>query len=243
MTKWLIGLLLLANIVFFAAMRWGGMLTTDTDVPSVQAEINRDKIRLLGDVATASSVAVAMVEAKPSAASSFPASAPALTSDQLPPAKARKQCTVEWGEFSGSGLTQVQTALAALKLGDRETQRTVEYASGFWVYIPPLKNHTEVQRKIGQLKALGINDYFVVHEEGTWLNAISLGVFRTEESAQRFLAGLRNKGVRTAKVGERKSKLKFTVFVLKDLDAAAADKIRTLQKNFPDSEQKISDCD
>ncbi len=241
MTKWVVGLLLLANILFFAVMRWGAALTVDADVPMVQAEISPDKLRLLSEAVPVSTVAVAATDARPQAASAVAASAPALILDPLLAAKGRKQC-MEWGEFSGSGLTQVQTALAALKLGDRETQRSVEHASGFWVYIPPLKNHAEVQRKIAQLKALGVNDHFVVQEEGPWLNAISLGVFRTEEAAQKFLAGLRAKGVRTAKVGERKSKLKFTVFVLKDMDAAMADKIRALQKDFSDSELKIADC-
>lgn len=241
MTKWLVGLLLLANILLFAVMRWGVVLTVDADVPMVQAEISPDKIRLTSDVLPASSVAVAAPDARPLVASAVAASAPAPVPMPVSAAKVRKQC-MEWGEFSGSGLNQVQAALATLKLGDKETQRSVEHASGFWVYIPPLKNHTETQRKIGQLKALGVNDYFVVQEEGAWLNAISLGVFRTEESAQKFLSGLHGKGVRSAKVGERMSKLKFTVFVLKDLDEVMADKVRALQKDFSDSELKISEC-
>ncbi|MDO8311930.1 MAG: hypothetical protein Q7T25_08320, partial [Sideroxyarcus sp.] len=60
--------------------------------------------------------------------------------------------------------------------------------------------------------------------------------------AQKFLISLRDKGVRSAKVGERMSKLKFTQFVMKDMDAATADKIRVLHKDFPDSDLKITDC-
>ena len=48
MTKWVVGLLLLANILFFAVMRFGGALTVDTSVPVAQAELNPDKIRLMG---------------------------------------------------------------------------------------------------------------------------------------------------------------------------------------------------
>lgn len=238
MTKWLVGLLLLANVVFFAVMRWGAVLTVDTDLPSVQAEINPLKMRLLSDVAPASSVAG---EVKLGVVSAVPASTPSLAADTASVGKTKKQC-MEWGEFSGSGLAQAQAALTMLKMGDRQSQRSVEHAGGFWVFIPPLKNHTETQRKIGQLKALGVSDYFVVQEDGASQNAISLGVFRTEEAAQKFLAGLRAKGVRTAKLGERKSKLKFTIFVMKDLDAAMADKIRALLKDFPDSELKTADC-
>ena len=243
MTKWLLVLLLLANILFFSVMRWGGALTADADVPSVQAEISPYKIRLLDEVTAATSAVSASAVVPAPVASAVPAFAPAsiLTPDLVSVPKGRKQC-LEWGEFSGGGLTQAQAALAALLLGDRVTQRSVEHASGFWVFIPPLKNHAEVLRKIEQLKKRGVNDYFVVQEEGAWLNTISLGVFRTEESAQKFLNSLRDKGVRSAKVGERMSKLKFTVFVLRDLDRAMTDKVRLLHKDFPDSELKIADC-
>ncbi len=243
MMKWFVGLLLLVNILLFVIMQWGGALTVDKDIPSVQAEISPDKIRLLSEVAPASALAV-VSEVIPAAAASAaipvqPASI--LTPELSPLPKAHMQCA-EWGEFSGSGLAQVQTALAALTLGDNLTQSTVEHDSGFWVFLPPLKKRAEVQHKIEQLKKLGVTDYFVVQETGVWMNAISLGVFRTEKSAQKYLASLRDKGVHSAKVGERKSKLKYTQFVIKDLDAATADKIRNLQIDFPDNDLKMTDC-
>lgn len=156
-------------------------------------------------------------------------------------AQTPSSCT-EWGEFSGSDLVRAQQALAMLKLGEDLSQRTVEQDHGYWVYIPPLKKRADLERKIEQLKQRGVNDYFVVQEKGSWLNAISLGMFKTEESARKFLATLRAKDVRTAKVGERTSKLKFTVFVMKELDAGTEDKLKALQKEFPDSELKVSAC-
>lgn len=244
MTKWLVGLLLLANILFFGVMQWGGYLTSDVDTPGVQAELYPDKIKLLSGVPAANSITIASATAQTTLpSSSVTAFAPAsiLTNELTPPAKQTKQC-IEWGEFSGSGLAQVQASLTGLQLGDKVSQRSVEHTSGFWVFIPPLKNHAEVQRKIAQLKKLGVNEYFVVQDDKAWMNAISLGVFRTEESAQKFLSSLRSKGVRSAKVGERMSKLRFTAFVLRDLEVAMAEKIRALQKDFPDSLQKTVDC-
>jgi len=242
MTKWLLGLLLAANVVFFAVMQWSGALMADADVLSVQTPLNADKIRLVSEVASAPSVTTA-VNAAPSVPASSTVFAPAsiLSAELTSIPKKSRQC-VEWGEFSGRGLAQVQAGLAELKLGERLSQRTVEHAGGFWVYIPPLKDHAEVQRKLEQLKKRGVEDYFVVQEEGAWLNTISLGVFRTEEAAKKFFENLREKNVVSAKVGERMSKLIFTVFVLKDVDAATADKINVLRKEFPDSELKSVDC-
>ncbi|MDH2917237.1 MAG: SPOR domain-containing protein [Gallionella sp.] len=239
MTKWVLGLLLAANIVFFAAMQWGGVLTQDVDATVLQPQFNTDKIKLDSEVMLTSSATSANPLAQASANSITPASI--LSSELSSVPKSTKQC-LQWGEFSGRGLADAQAGLAALKLGEKTSQRIVEHAGGFWVYIPPLKNHTEVQKKIDQLKKRGIEDYFVVQEEGAWLNTISLGVFRTEEAAQRFFATLREKGVRSAKVGERMSKLKFTVFLFKDLDAATSGKIHAMQKDFPDSELKLVDC-
>jgi ACT domain-containing protein len=87
-----------------------------------------------------------------------------------------------------------------------------------------------------------VKDYFVVQEKGKWLNAISLGVFKSNEAAQKYLEALHSKNVHSVKVGERKSKLKFTVFLIKDIDAGIKDKLNVLQKDFPDSELKVSAC-
>ncbi len=240
MTKWVIGLLLAMNIAFFVLMQWGGALTTDSDAVVVQAPLNIDKIRLLSDaVATSSAASATSAIASANTAPFAPASI--LSSELASVPKTSKQC-LEWGEFSGRGLADAQAGLANLKLGERLSQRIVEHAGGYWVFIPPLKSHADVQRKIEQLKRLGIEDHFVVQEEGAWLNTISLGVFRTEEAAQKFHESLRGKGVRSAKVGERMSKLKFTVFAFKDVDAATTEKLRVLQNGFPDSELKSADC-
>ncbi len=256
MTKWIVGLLLLANLALFGWMRWGSALTVDIDANMRQVALNADKIKPLGlqaisaatsapVVAVASSVPVAPLVLSPSSVPA-PVSAPSVATS-VPaivtiPAIAKQENCAEWGEFSGDDLVRAQQALTALKLGDRLAQRSVERKHGYWVYIPPLKKRAEVEKKIAQLKERGVKDYFVVQEKGKWLNAISLGVFRSNEAAQRFLVMLHGKGVRSAKVGERVSKLKYTVFAMKGLDTGTADRLRVLQKGFPDSELKVSTC-
>jgi hypothetical protein len=269
MTKWIVGLLLLANLALFGWMRWGATLTVDPGAPAVQAALNADKVRLLeylpaSAAEPASSAAPGLtLTLSPAQAAPAPASAPAPVLSQAPAASAASSVTpsvpapppamakktapkistcAEWGEFSGSDLGRAQQALAALNLGGRLTQRGVEQDHGYWVYIPPLKNRAEVEKKIAQLKQRGVDDYFVVQEAGEWQNAISLGVFRTEEAAQKFLATLRTRQVRSARVGERMSKLRFTVFVMKGLDAGTMGRIEALRKRFPDGELKVSAC-
>jgi hypothetical protein len=271
--KLLFGMLLLLCAGFFAFMQWGGALTGANKNSPVAGDLNAEKIRLLdmppakpvqGSVAApvqqfvivsapiAPPVHAARPDAAPAAASApLPATTAPLPVPVRPPAPvhtqggkvvANKSC-MEWGEFSGTDMALASKALAELKLGDNLAQRTVEYASGYWVYIPPLKNKTAVNNKIEEIRAAGIEEYFVVQVAGKWHNAISLGVFKTEEAAKNFQASLRKKGLRATRVGERKSKLKFTVFVLKRIDSGVAARLAKLQKDFANSELKAMPCD
>ena len=149
---------------------------------------------------------------------------------------------LEWGEFSGSDLTRATAALSALQLANKLGQRQIERDIGYWVYIPPLKNKAAVNRKITELKAAGLREYFVVQTPGHWLNAISLGVFKTRDAAENFLHVVHAKGVRTAKVGERASKLRTTVFMLNKVDAGTEIKLKAMQKDFAGSELNHVPC-
>lgn len=274
MTKWIVGLLLLANLALFGWMRWGGALTVDVDAALAQAPLNADKVQLLEYLTASAAVPASNVlpgvhlplspapalplppiqipAVSASAALPVPASTVAPTARSVsavaPVLEAAKVVApkpancVEWGEFAGSDLIRARESLATLKLGSDLSERTVEQDHGFWVYLPPQKNRANVNRKIAQLKERGVNDYFVVQEKGKWLNAVSLGVFKSEEAAQKFLTALRAKDVRTARIGERKSRLRYTIFVMKELDSGTSDKLGVLQREFPDSELKVSAC-
>lgn len=225
-------ILLLGNLAFFAAMQWGWpMLAGESAIPT-QPALHAEKIRLLdatqiGPEATSQS--------QPVSDAASPASGPAT-----PPSD--PATCMEWSEFTGADLVRATTGLAALKLGDKLSQRQVEHSIGYWVYIPPLKDKAAVSQKVSQLKARSIDDYFVVTEAGKWQNAISLGVFKTPEAAQAYLEGLLAKDVRSAQVGERTSKFKTTIFVLDGLDAEIGGKLAAMQKDFPGSELKNIPC-
>ncbi|TAN73194.1 MAG: SPOR domain-containing protein [Gallionella sp.] len=226
MMRALFWILLLCNVIFFAAMRWG-VLPSDERAAQAQPALHEEKIRLLG------APPAALPASAPTAA---PAAPPPLALEPNAPA------CLEWGDFSGADLARAATALSALQLGDKLGQRQIEHGISYWVYIPPLKNKAAVNKKIDQLKTRGIEEYFVMQDEGPWLNAISLGVFRTQEAAQDFLDKLHTKDVRSAQVGTRAGNLKATVFVLRGLDAATGARLAAIQKDFPGSELKNVSC-
>lgn len=249
MIKKVLWVLIAANAVLFAYLRWGGALTQGGGSLQ-QSALHPDKIKLLGFAPPplaqpASSVlpasAPAAVSAVAPASPTPPASSPAQTAPAAEPVAKAAAC-IEWGEFSGADLAQAKADLAGAKLGAAYSLREVEHSIGFWVYIPPLKNRTAVNAKMAQLKKRGVEDFFVVQEKGKWMNAISLNVFKTEEKAKKYLARLRAKGIKDAVIGERQTRLKFTVFTFKNPDPATVSRLTEWQKGFTGIEMKAVAC-
>jgi hypothetical protein len=149
---------------------------------------------------------------------------------------------IEWGLFAGPEVARADAAIARLDLPQTLVQRTVVDARGFWVYLPPLKSKGEVAKKIEELKALGVADFFVVQDPAQWRNAISLGIFKTEEGAKKFLEGLREKGVRTAVAGRRENLLRQIAYFVRDPGEATVASLAALQSEFPGSEIRAVPC-
>ncbi len=62
----------------------------------------------------------------------------------------------------------------------------------FWVYLEP-KNATEAQANIADLKRQGVRDYLLINRSDL-TNAISLGVFSSQDAVNRRLAEMTKKG-------------------------------------------------
>ena len=121
------------------------------------------------------------------------------------PAPAAAAACLEWGSFTVADAPRAEQALEPLALGARLAQRRSEEKAGWWVFIPPQGNRQSALRKAAELKELGIEDYFVVQEEGAYRWALSLGVFRTEEAARARLA-MRPRPGRAHRAGRRRAK-------------------------------------
>ncbi len=169
---------------------------------------------------------------------------PAKPAVPVSPAVLSKPVTpvcMDWGEFAGTDLQRADKLLIDLKLGDRLSHHTVEYDTGYWVYVDPLKSKAALNRKIAELKKLGISEFYVLRDARKWHNAISFGIFKSIESARQWQAELRKKGLHTH-VGERKSKLKYTIFSMKGISEQEQGRLTKLQKEFPNSELKKTAC-
>lgn len=220
-------LLLLTNIGFFAYHRLLG--GTDEAAEQIKAlQISPEKIVPVSAEALSS---VAAVPASILASAAAPAAVPPVPTS-----------CAEWGVFAGSEVARADAALAALGLPAGMTQRRVTEVDGYWVHMAPLKTKGEVDRKVGELKALGVVEFFVVSDAGPWRNAVSLGLFKNEDAAKSELERLRALGVRSAMVTRRERFLKQVAFVVSDPAAATLTRLAELQKDFPATEIKTGGC-
>ncbi|MBK7137123.1 MAG: SPOR domain-containing protein [Rhodocyclales bacterium] len=90
---------------------------------------------------------------------------------------------------------------AQLKIG----QRPLDEPKSWWVHIPPLPNSAQADKKAAELSRLGIKDFYVVREGGPNQYAISLGLYKSEESANNYLNALLKKGVKSARIQVREA--------------------------------------
>ena len=121
-------------------------------------------------------------------------------------AKPAEPVCLAWRQLTVAEADQVTTLLDKRFADFKLSRKTVASESnGWWVYIPALPTRADADRKAGELRNLGVTDFFIV-QEGATRHAISLGIFSSDKGAGERLAELKGKGVRSAVVGPRPGK-------------------------------------
>ena len=206
-------LLLLANLAFYAWSRYGPPADAADPAP-LSRQIEPDKLKVIAP-------------------------------HELPPVSAVKKqplasTCVEWGSFTVADVPRAEKALEPLGLGARLAQRRTEEPAGWWVFIPSQASRQAAVKKAAELKDLGVEDYFIVQEEGEHRWALSLGVFRSEDAAQARLAALRAQGVRSARAGPRETVVPRIWLQVKSVDAPLQARLKEIARQLEGSELK--DC-
>ncbi|MEI7430975.1 MAG: SPOR domain-containing protein [Betaproteobacteria bacterium] len=193
----LVFLLILANLFFFAWTEGYFGASTDPDALRLQQQLLADQVTIVArDEPPVSEVKAHVVEVK--------IEKPA----RVPEKKAPESCLL-LSDLPVAEMVRIERLLAD-KFDSFRASQTMSTGSGsFWVFIPPLASKQDAERKAGELKALRVPEIFIVQEPGPNRFAISLGIFSSKEAASERLAELREKGVRSAKVGERDVKPAF----------------------------------
>jgi hypothetical protein len=259
-------LLLFINLIFAAYIQWGPGASSRVHLA---AELHPERIKPLsalpepGGSAAMTPAAVTPAPVAPAPVPPQPAApAPVAPGPMVPPptgvtpdnsatnvassvpasaAPVAPATCLEWGKFLGVEHARMEAAMARRQL-DHDAQRiAVGKKSGYWVYIPPLRNREHAVRKMGELGRLGLTNYYRVEDNGQWNNAISMGFFDDEDEADDLLEELRSTGVRSAVMGKRS--LEQIKFVLRDPPQDVVEKMKALKAEFPGSELKTIECD
>jgi len=206
--------LLLANLALYAWQHgvFGPVFERGREPQRIAYQIAPEKIRVL----TPDQLAALRSASRPAAGN----------------ASAKRAC-LEFGDFDDASLARAQARLAALALGERLRVRQVQGPGWFIVYLPPLPSRAEADRVAQELRARGIRDLAVMGETSAIRNAVALGSFRDQELAQRRAEELQQRGVSGVRVSERASTTEATRFEIRDVDAALAQQLAEIQKEFP----------
>jgi hypothetical protein len=218
--KWVVWGLLLLNVMLLAYFNLSTAYPTQARHPAIQPE----KIKLL----------------TPQEVESLPKKTAEMADIQASlPAPVQFGC-YEWGSFSKANLARARNILTKFSINATIKQQTTPEATRYWVYIPPAKSLQAAQAKVEELRGLGVQDIFVVLEP-QWRHAISFGVFKDEQLANKLLEELKNKGVIAIK-GARNQEKGQASLLMNNMSSDTAAEIDKLKPDFPGSELKQATC-
>lgn len=243
--KWLLAILVLANLFFFG---W-----TQIDKPEPEQWENRELqakqiTLLLGDLpkppptpvepepapadetATEDATLPAEEPAKPDSKSAETKQAEEKTpTREAASTKVANTCPVI-NNISPNDYAAVQESIQGLKLANLPDFIAPTGAGKYWVYIPPRESLAVAQKKAAELKKLGVDDYFVINDGSKWQNAISLGLFSQKDGADRHLKSLQEQGVKSAILRQRDDGVHLGKISFKSLDEKQKNRVRSVLK-------------
>lgn len=243
MLKLFFWILIVANGALFA-FRMGyleSLFAEKSEPQRVVNQLNADKLKLVGKAPPPASAAAAASVSAP--ATSTPA-APLAASVSAPAAAAPKPqklvaCT-EVGDFAAGDTKKIETRLTELALGERQSRRVIQEVATHMVFIPPQASKEAADKKASELKAMGVDNFFIIQDNSKLRWGISLGVFKSQVAAKAHLASLQKKGVRSARIGARSVTGSKVAYVLRDLDEGSVKALGKIMSDYP--EQKAREC-
>lgn len=152
----------------------------------------------------------------------------------------RQAACVELGPITAGDVARAEEAVSGIAAGLKVSQRRVEEPGRWWVYVPPLATRQAAAQRAAELKRQGIEDSSLISDDPQWRNAISLGVFRSEEAAAKRAEELRRRGVRGVETGPRESAGARVYVQLRDAPEPVRAKLGDLKESFPGAE--VREC-
>jgi hypothetical protein len=231
--------LLFLNAALFAyGQGYLGTTAGEHEPERLKRQFNTAKMTMLSNE-QADAMAKKTAAAANPPADAAPAAAPAPVEAPVATALKTVACT-EVGTFDAGEAKRFETRLAALDLGDRQSRQAQQEqdVSSWLVNIPPQGGKEAAERKAGELRNLGVSDFYILQGDSPLKWAISLGVFKTESGAQARLAQLNKQGVRTARITPRGPQTTVYSYRFRDVPEATRAKIVTMAHAIASAEAR-----
>jgi len=223
--------LILLNLGFFAWAKYMQPAETTADPRPMARQIEPERLRIVAPAGSAAATGAASTQVAPSAPVTPPAPRP------------QPVACLEWGSFTVADAPAAAKVLGSLGLADRLTERRSVETASWWVFIPPQSDgRAGALRKTRELRALGVDDYFIVQDEGPTHWAISLGVFRTEAGAKARLEALQAKKVRSAEIGPRETRVPKVWLQMREIEPALKSRLETVVSRIPGTELRVCEA-
>jgi hypothetical protein len=223
-------ILLGLNAVLFAYGRGylGSVSGGEHEPARLRNQIAVEHIKAVDAAQAQAAPAAAKGDAAPDAAT------PAAKAEAPAPAPVALVACTEAGSFGAGEAKRFETRLARLVLGERQSRREVQAqdVTSYLVFVPPQGSKEAAERKAAELRGLGVENFFIMSADSPYKWAISLGVFKSEASAQTMLATLGKQGVHSAKIAPRGPMATRFVYQFRDIDAATRTKIAGYADRF-----------
>ncbi len=231
MLKFIFWSLLLANVGLFVYQR--GYLDAwipDGHEPArMTKQFNADLMKPIAGATAASTIATTASADPDVAATPVAVKAPAPVCKEV-------------GNFDNAAAKRFETLLQPLALGDKLSRRDIEEVANNIVYIPSQGSKEGADKKAAELRHLGVTDFYIIQDAGDLRWGISLGVFKTEDSARALLTALNQKGVHSARLGSHSVAATKIVFQMRNLDSAAIAGLEKITSEFPHVETHSCDA-
>ena len=225
--------LLLLNAALFAYAQGflGSSKGSDEERARIKPQLEASRLTLLtNEQADAAKAAPAADPASAPAAAAVEASTAAAPAPAKAEGPARPLACIDVGTFSAGEAKRFEARLASLDLGERQSRQAVQAqdVTSYLVNIPPQASKEAAERKAGELRGLGVTNFFIMQGESPMKWAISLGVFKTESGAQTLLAQLNKQGVHSARITPRGPQATRYSYRFRDIEAAARARIESV---------------
>jgi hypothetical protein len=111
----------------------------------------------------------------------------------------------------------------------------------YWVIFPPLPSRDAALTKLQEIKALGIQEAFVIRDDPQ-RNGISLGLYGSEELARREVRALETRGLTALSIETKPKQGTGYYFVIKSEQPEVLKKLDKLRQTYPSTTLSRVDC-